>query len=387
MYQRNIPVLYVVKFLSGLHFFGGVLIPFFTQWAKISNSEVFLIQAWFIFWAALLEVPTGAVADRFGRKISIISGLVVASIGFLIYPILPKLWIFLLAEFLIACGIALVSGADRSLTYATLKRLGRENEKTRLFGRIRSIQLIGILIAAPVGSLMATHIDMRIPTLATGLMFFVSSGVALLLKEPNSYVIKSYLEILKVGATLIWSEKRVRYITVDYVVVHAISFMMIWMSQLLYFSVGIPVVLFGILFSITILAETTVTLLIHRIEEVFGFFSTVRTSAYLTALGFGFAAYGLFTQNSILMFVGVIVVVAIGLGRQPLLTAELNAHFTEDESSTSNSTLELLRRGVEMFLYLFISYGVTHSMVNVLIVFGLAIILFSLWSPIQRKMY
>ena len=57
--RSNLPKIYAFKFLMGLHFFGGVLIPFFTDWGGINYFRVMVLQSFFVFSVFLLEVPTG----------------------------------------------------------------------------------------------------------------------------------------------------------------------------------------------------------------------------------------------------------------------------------------------------------------------------------------
>ncbi|MBI2575486.1 hypothetical protein HYV82_06400, partial [Candidatus Woesearchaeota archaeon] len=67
-YKANIRKLYLQKFFSSLFFLGGVRVPFFTDWGKISFAQIMLLQSWFALCLLLLQIPTGAIADRTGRK-------------------------------------------------------------------------------------------------------------------------------------------------------------------------------------------------------------------------------------------------------------------------------------------------------------------------------
>lgn len=60
--------MYLWRALMHMHFFAGVLVPFFTDWGGLSLNQMFLLQAWFFLWIFLLEVPTGALADKYGRR-------------------------------------------------------------------------------------------------------------------------------------------------------------------------------------------------------------------------------------------------------------------------------------------------------------------------------
>ena len=75
---------------------GGVLVPFFLEWGKISFTQIMILQSFFVFSKFILEIPTGAIADYFGRKTSIIFSALVMSIAVFVYSSYPNFYIFLL---------------------------------------------------------------------------------------------------------------------------------------------------------------------------------------------------------------------------------------------------------------------------------------------------
>jgi MFS family permease len=154
-YDRNIRRLYAVKMLSGLHFFGPVIVPFFTDWGGLTLSEVFNLNAWFMLCICLLEVPTGTVADYLGRKASLAIGCFLGGIACAIYASAPHLAVFVLGEFVFAASFALQSGADDALAYESLKRAGRETSAPRILPRMEAFKLAGINAAALTGGFIA----------------------------------------------------------------------------------------------------------------------------------------------------------------------------------------------------------------------------------------
>ena len=75
---------YAYAFFKDFAFFTAVLVPFFTQWGDISLLQVQLLQSWFSLWVFILEVPTGAVADKIGRKHSIALGSLIVALAVLL---------------------------------------------------------------------------------------------------------------------------------------------------------------------------------------------------------------------------------------------------------------------------------------------------------------
>jgi len=127
-YESNIWKMYVFKFLVSLHFIGGVLVPFFMDWGKISFTQIMILQSWFMLWIFIMEVPTVTIADYFGRKYSLLLGCIVNIITVIIYTITPNFYLFLVGEFLWATSAALFSGADDAFVYDSLKKCGKAKE-------------------------------------------------------------------------------------------------------------------------------------------------------------------------------------------------------------------------------------------------------------------
>ncbi len=127
-FKANIWKVYLFNFLFHLHFIDGVLVPFFTDWGGISFAQVMLLQSWYMVWVFLLEIPTGAVADRWGRKQSLTLAVLINGFAALIYASAPNFIVLLVGEFLWATSTALFSGACEAFVYDTLR--GKPDKKT-----------------------------------------------------------------------------------------------------------------------------------------------------------------------------------------------------------------------------------------------------------------
>src|SRR4051794_4130721 len=78
---------------------------------RLNPLELTLVGTTLELTVALCEIPTGVVADTISRKLSIIIGVVLLGIGFLIYAV-PIYWVVLLAQVVWAIGYTFTSGAD-----------------------------------------------------------------------------------------------------------------------------------------------------------------------------------------------------------------------------------------------------------------------------------
>lgn len=90
--------------------------PFYLDWAGLDYAKMFALEAFFVCSVFALEIPTGVVADRFGRKFSLALGGAFSGTAFALFGLTRAYPVFIFAEFVCAVGFSLFSGADRALS-------------------------------------------------------------------------------------------------------------------------------------------------------------------------------------------------------------------------------------------------------------------------------
>jgi predicted MFS family arabinose efflux permease len=246
--HSNIPKIYAFKFLVNLHFIGGVLVPFFTDWGGIRFSQVMILQSFFVFSVFLLEVPTGAVADYLGRKVSLFLAALFNAIAVLVYASRPDFAVFLCGEFLWALGFALMSGADEAFVYDSLKQMNEESRSKEVFGRFRSFELSALMVAAPIGSAIAAFIGLRYTMLFMSVPLSLAFLLALTFEEPATVERRGsqgYLATLMGGVRYFRQHRTLRILAFDGISIGSLAFLMIWIYQPLLKELNVPLVYFG----------------------------------------------------------------------------------------------------------------------------------------------
>lgn len=175
-YSPNIWKLNAIRSLFWMHFFGPVLVPFFTQWGGLTLAQVFYMNAWFFFCNFLFEVPTGAVADFVGRKASLALGSLLGGAAAFFYTSRPLLAVFLVAEAVFALAFTFHSGADEALAYDSLKAMRQESSSKKVLSRMEAFKLGGILFADLIGGYIAERWGLTAPLRVTGVAIFSSFG-------------------------------------------------------------------------------------------------------------------------------------------------------------------------------------------------------------------
>lgn len=120
----------------------------------LSYAAIGLLETIFHIASFSCEIPTGIIADRLGRKVSLAVGRVLAafSAGLILYS---KDWPLLAASFAVnAISYTCHSGAFDALVYDSLPEEERPTF-TRLIGRLNSTYLAGTAIAGGIAALVA----------------------------------------------------------------------------------------------------------------------------------------------------------------------------------------------------------------------------------------
>lgn len=115
----------------------------------------------------LLEIPSGALADNFGRRGAMIFGFTAYVFSFLLFGLSRQpLWLFP-AMFLFSIGETFRSGTHKAIIFSWLEYHGRSAEKTQIYGYTRSWSKIGSLVSVVIaGSLVLWHGDYAVVFLA-----------------------------------------------------------------------------------------------------------------------------------------------------------------------------------------------------------------------------
>lgn len=328
-----------------MHFFAGALVPFFTDWGGLTLPQMFLLQAWFFAWIFLLEVPTGAVADKFGRKTSLVCANACLLAATAIYATGKGLPRYLFAELIWAASSALASGTDEAMVYDSLKAAGDESRSKETLSRLASFEIAAIAFAAPIGSLVAARWGLRAPVALMMVPFGLGLLVCLTLKEPptgEEEAKPGYREVLARGVRYFASHRPLRALAFDSVTIWMLSFMTIWLFQPRLKELGVGVGVYGFVTAGMTLSQIAVMSGIERVERFFGgtrrylIWSAVIPGLAFLALPFArnpWAACGLF-----------VVIPAFGLSRSVLISNHMNKHIGSAQRATVLSTVGMGRQ-------------------------------------------
>ncbi|MCP3887923.1 MAG: MFS transporter [Desulfobulbaceae bacterium] len=150
----------------------------------LSELNIFLLQAIYSVSVAIMEIPSGYMADILGRKKTLVLGAILGTAGFAIYSMSTSFSGFLLAEIILGIGGSFISGADTAMLFDSLEAMRLRHRYLQLEGRITSFGNFAETIAAVCGGLIAAYFSYRAVYICQTLVAALAIPASLLLLEP-----------------------------------------------------------------------------------------------------------------------------------------------------------------------------------------------------------
>ena len=150
----------------------------------LDEFDIFLLQAIYSISVAILEIPSGYMADVVGRKKTLILGSILGTLGFVIYSVSDSFLGFLVAEIILGVGGSFISGADSAMLFDTLAAADLREKYLSFEGRITSLGNIAETIAAILGGIIAGYFSYRHVYVAQTVVASIAIPAAFLLREP-----------------------------------------------------------------------------------------------------------------------------------------------------------------------------------------------------------
>lgn len=262
----NIGKLQVLNGLSEALIFIPVAVLFFAA-AGLSLAEIMLLQSIFSLAMVLLEIPTGYISDRWGRKNTLIASCILDIVGIGIYAMSYSFWGFVVGEILLAFGSSLHSGTVEALTYDSLLEIGQERRNRQAAGRLIFAGMLGQAFAALLGGVAAV-VSLRLTLWLTLIPLAGALVVALSLYEPKrlGHEEQKHWQVLKkIAADALVHNASVRSVIILSSVIGTMTLLLFWYSQPYQQEVGLPLSLFGVVHAVMLGSTAVAALWTHKL--------------------------------------------------------------------------------------------------------------------------
>jgi MFS family permease len=199
---------YLDAFLANTLYFIPIYSVLFYQSIGFSLSQIGILIGVVSFSGLLSEIPTGIVADKIGRKKSVLIGYMIITLSYLLIYFFPEFWLIFMANVILGFGVTFISGAEESWKSDLVKK-----GLSGFFSRLQSIESAGAVIAGLIGVALVAHFGLSIIWLAGALSYFAGGIFLAMVPASNksvSFDPKEYLSHLKNSFFIVKSNKVLR---------------------------------------------------------------------------------------------------------------------------------------------------------------------------------
>lgn len=268
--RRNILALYIIKLSKWFTLVMPIIVLFYEK-QGLGLQDVFILKSVYSIAAVVLEIPSGYLADVWGRRKCLLIGCILFFGGYICYSFTSTFLAFLGAEVLLGIGQTLVSGADSALLYDTTLQYKREELYLRYEGRITMIGNFAEALAGILGGLLAAY-SLRLPFYAQTVVAFSGIPAAFVLQE---FTIKSKVqspmaEIKRIIKYSLVTNRKLCYNIMFSGIIGAATLTMAWLVQPLLMHLQTPTSYYGIIWTLLNLTVGIAALYSDRVEQYFG---------------------------------------------------------------------------------------------------------------------
>ena len=162
--------------------------------AGLSATAAFTANALFTAGMVLFEVPTGVVADTWGRRASYLLGSVTLAASTVLYWLAwqteAPFWAWAVTSVLLGLGFTFFSGATEAWLVDALKFTGFKGNLETVFAKGQIVAGVAMLSGSVLGGLVAQWTNLGVPYLLRGLALLVTFVVAFLYMRDWGFVPK-----------------------------------------------------------------------------------------------------------------------------------------------------------------------------------------------------
>jgi len=271
---KHLGIFYLERFIAHLLYF----IPAFWILELQQYFSLFQIGILFSIFSIssfIFEIPTGAFADLYGRKYSVILGYILSAISVLFLSFIHDFKIFIFVFFVWGLAGTFISGAKESWVVDNLNYKRKKHLVKEYFIKEQSILLISLFLSGFLGAYLVNKSGLNIIWTFAALSYFITGFMLFFIREHKIKKEKktSFSELFK------QSKKSIKYAINHHVLLFIISatfFIMfrdsfggdlVWQPFLK--NLGLPIYTFGFILSISALSGVIAPIFTKALSKKF----------------------------------------------------------------------------------------------------------------------
>ncbi|MEM6545134.1 MAG: MFS transporter [Pseudomonadota bacterium] len=343
--KLNVNLIYTINFCYSFALITPVFVPM-VQEHGLSMAQILQTQALYALTIACFEVPSGYLADLWGRQRAIATGAFFNGAACLWLLAADSFSDFLFFEFLAGLGLSMLSGADLALLYDSETARSEKNparsDASRSLSRLIAVEAGASGLAGIGAAVILGAGDMRMLVVLQAVLGLIPLCLStLLIETPRSISAQGHgANAQAILRMLLFGQPVLLWISIAIGAFGLLALYAFWVYQHYWETQGIAVEHFGYVWAAFALTVSLAARYAGHLENRFGWQTLLLVTASLPIIGLlGMAFFG--------GWLGVMFGFAIQISRGMSLTLfydALNRRISSEFRATVNSLVSLVVR-------------------------------------------
>jgi MFS family permease len=323
----------------------NAIVTLFYLHRGVRIDQIFYLSIVWSIGTLLSEVPTGYLADRFGRRRTLLLGVILTLLSTAYAFVAQGFWQFAFQFLLMSFGFSCFSGTEEAVLYDGLKELGNERSMTKYNGRLQSARQMLKIFFPPLGAWIAKDLIESQFRIILGIDFVAQVLAFCLifsLVEPKHTreVLKQEQGIFRESLETIRREPFLLRAALNKIFIFIASFLLWRIYQLYLGQFYIDTRWFAVFYFTFHAIVFTSHWYLDRIEGYLGSIPLLRWSVVVTLAGLFVA---LFFPQPTWIFLGSLVALIASSFREPVFAHAMNQRIKSRSRATTLSNLYVLK--------------------------------------------
>jgi MFS family permease len=335
--RHNMPVFYLVDTLRSLWFVTSVWVAYELQYLTL--SQLTLIEAFILCTTLIMQLPTGAFADLFGKRKAMISGCILYALSLGFYSFSTTFSMFIYYAIFFGIAESFIDGTREALLYDTLKQDGKADKFSLVSSKLSMIFQVSLAFATIIGGWIGSF-SFILAIRFTGLAFLLATIASMFFQEPDidteKFTLKNYIAKTKMGVNELIKNTFIKKLTLYYIIIGSLTWIsvitlnMVLLTELKYSTMEI-----GITIAI---ARIFNSVILFRLLKTGKFFTRKRTFILLPIILIISFVPSIFFSKWFAL-IPVIGAMFVSSARWNILSRYTNAEFDSKSRATAISAL------------------------------------------------
>jgi MFS family permease len=243
----------------------------FQKTIGISVLTVSVLAISYIAISALLNIPTGVLADKYGRKYALCFAGLALFLCSLTGGLAHSVWQYFISVMLWGVFYTTQNGANSAILYDTLKEEGAEQSYARYWGVSNALFWAAIFVSSVLGAWVGSHLGLRTAYFITLIPNLLNIIVILSLHEPHRFKHEdsaTSLSMAKQGFKFLVSSGNIMQLAGTFLLISLFAWTTNEFGQLYFIELGFGVFIVGLLNAFSGLFQSFGNFIGHKFSHV-----------------------------------------------------------------------------------------------------------------------